>query len=381
MKLTAPLRVLMATMKPLFRDPPWLFTVESGRSAISWWESCRPGTVLADFGGLSDGMSGVRVAKTIRSQCAGTRIYLLSDAVRPEQQQWARSQGADDVIPRRHEVIERLFNPDADLRERRRRLVQRVARRLNDVGGVGPAARLMVEEALGEWEQRCHGEMPSAYQLTLAVSRHVADPVLRSAFIDGFAETAEEVRDTRPGPLDSRLDGPASRWGDGMKSAPMPLPEADAPVARPRLPGGTAGAGAGGQWGFTVIELMIVLAVAAILSTIVLPSYSLYAARARVLPGLTKLDLYGAHMDQHFLDLSSYAGAGGCGVPVPPDDEHFSYRCRLAGRGYLATATGQGLLAGYQYSIDQAGMRMTLSHPNGAPAVRCWSIRGGTCDT
>ncbi len=191
MQRTGQVRALLATIKPLFKEPPWLFTVEAGGSAIDWWQAFRPPIVLADFGALDDGMSGVRLAKAIRSRCTQTRLYLLSDAIRPEQVLWARSQGADDVIRRSYDGIARLCSPDAELVRFRRRLIRRVAQRLDQAGALGERAAFIVEEMVSDWEQRYHGALPTVYELTLAVSPHIDDLAARRAFVNGFAQACE----------------------------------------------------------------------------------------------------------------------------------------------------------------------------------------------
>ena len=52
-----------------------------------------------------------------------------------------------------------------------------------------------------------------------------------------------------------------------------------------------------------------------------------------------------------------------------------------ANQNFTATATGTGALAGYVYTINQAGARVTTAHPKGANAS-CWTSKGGTqCDS
>src|SRR5947207_6388372 len=103
--VTSTARVLLATTKGLTRITDWATLVLTGHGAIALWEQHRHGTVFADFATLADGMSGVRLAREIRDRCKSTRIYVLSDRPRPDQLQWARSQGADAVIERTQKAI------------------------------------------------------------------------------------------------------------------------------------------------------------------------------------------------------------------------------------------------------------------------------------
>lgn len=131
--------------------------------------------------------------------------------------------------------------------------------------------------------------------------------------------------------------------------------------------------------GFTLIELMVAVAVVAILAAIALPSYSAYVMRARVPPALDALSAFQVRMEQRFQDVGSYANGVACGVALPANGPYFTFSCDLvAPAGYRATATGTGAMNGYVYTIDDRGAR-TTRHPKGDNGT-CWSTRGGTCD-
>jgi type IV pilus assembly protein PilE len=134
--------------------------------------------------------------------------------------------------------------------------------------------------------------------------------------------------------------------------------------------------------GFTLIEVMITVAIVAILSAIALPAYTSYVQRSRVPPGLEALSSLATRMEQRYQDTGSYANGGACGATMPTA-ANFTVTCELsdAGQGFTATATGSGPVAGYTYTINHRGVRRTTAHPKGAPADDCWSIKGGTCDT
>lgn len=134
--------------------------------------------------------------------------------------------------------------------------------------------------------------------------------------------------------------------------------------------------------GFTLIEIMMAIAIVAILTSIALPSYQSYLQRSRVPAGLDALQSYFTRMEQRFQDSGSYANAGGCALVVPAAT-HYTVSCALTGggTGYTATASGNGPLAGYSYTIDSTGTRATVAHPKGVPAGNCWSIKGTVCDS
>lgn len=136
--------------------------------------------------------------------------------------------------------------------------------------------------------------------------------------------------------------------------------------------------------GFTLIEVMIVVAIVAILASVALPAYTAYLQRAKVPAGLDALQSYYTRMEQRFQDSGSYivtiSGSDACAVAVPTGVQNYTVSCAITGAGYTATATGTGPLAGYVYTINAAGTRATTGHPKGVPAGSCWSIRGVSCD-
>ncbi|WP_310740138.1 type IV pilin protein [Aquincola tertiaricarbonis] len=135
------------------------------------------------------------------------------------------------------------------------------------------------------------------------------------------------------------------------------------------------------QRGFTLIELMVAVAIVAILSAVALPAYNSYVQRSRVPPALDALSSYQVRMEQRFQDTGSFANNGNCAVQLPTNIANFTITCAVNGtNGYTATATGSGSMSGYTYTVNQAGTRATTAHPKGTNAT-CWSTKGTVCDT
>ncbi len=133
--------------------------------------------------------------------------------------------------------------------------------------------------------------------------------------------------------------------------------------------------------GFTLIELMVAVAIAAILAAIAYPSYTAYVQRSRVPAALDQLSGISTRMEQCFQDTGTYTGCLACANAAAATVRDFAIACAVTNGGtrFQLTATGANLVAGYVYTIDQTGARNT-QHPKGNVAG-CWSIRGGTCDS
>lgn len=116
--------------------------------------------------------------------------------------------------------------------------------------------------------------------------------------------------------------------------------------------------------GFTLIEVMVTVAIVAILAAVAIPNYSDYLRRGNVQEAVQNLSSYRAQMEQYYQDHRNYGSSGTtCGITVPGTVKNFGYACSTAnsGQGYTATATGQTgtNVAGMAYTIDQQNAQGT----------------------
>ncbi len=139
--------------------------------------------------------------------------------------------------------------------------------------------------------------------------------------------------------------------------------------------------------GFTLIELMITIAIIAILAAIALPSYNQYVARSKVTEAVGSLSDARVRMEQYFQDSRTYASSGTtCGAALPASG-NFAYSCATvsAGMGYTVTAASQsgkglGAAGDYTYTIDQSNAKATTKYKGVAQTAKsCWLISGTEC--
>ncbi len=119
------------------------------------------------------------------------------------------------------------------------------------------------------------------------------------------------------------------------------------------------------QFGFTLIEAMVVMAVLGILAAIGIPNYSRYVTRGNLVEAGNALAEYRVRMEQFYQDNRTYANAGACGPAVPANLDNFAVACVIGagGQAFTATATGAGSTAGFVYTINQANVRATAAIP------------------
>jgi type IV pilus assembly protein PilE len=141
--------------------------------------------------------------------------------------------------------------------------------------------------------------------------------------------------------------------------------------------------------GFTLVELMIVVAIIAILAAIAIPLYSDYVLRGKLVDGMNGLTFVRTKMEQFYQDNRTYATTGSYTSPCLDAANQtwgtFSLSCPTpTASTYTLTVTGSGMTANFVYTIDQSNTKTTKQTPakwGSAVSSTCWITRkGGGCN-
>ncbi len=146
--------------------------------------------------------------------------------------------------------------------------------------------------------------------------------------------------------------------------------------------------------GFTLIELMIVVAIVAILAAVAFPSYTDYLRRGQIPEAFTNLSDYRIKMEQYYQDNRNYGTGTTCANAAgtswngfsPASKKYFDFDCSLTnisggqGQGFSLRAKGvSGRAKDYWYTIDQAGAKATTKFAGTTVNLNCWAVKSGDC--
>lgn len=140
--------------------------------------------------------------------------------------------------------------------------------------------------------------------------------------------------------------------------------------------------------GFTLIEVMITVAIIGILAAIAYPSYSDYLVRGDLAEGPNGLSAMRANMERHFQDNRTYATVGDFTTPCAAGTDasrkqgKFQISCDGTpdGDSFVLQAVGEGRVSGFTYKIDQAGVQSTSAPSPWPSCASKWMMKkGDTC--
>lgn len=138
--------------------------------------------------------------------------------------------------------------------------------------------------------------------------------------------------------------------------------------------------------GFTLIEIMVTVAIVAILAAVGYPNYTSYVQRGKLTEAISGLSDMRVKMELFFQDNRTYVGAcvAGTVAALPATTANFSFSCTPAPTTttYTVVATGIGSMSAFRYSVNQTNTRTTLGLPAdwSGVASTCWVIKkDGSC--
>ena len=145
--------------------------------------------------------------------------------------------------------------------------------------------------------------------------------------------------------------------------------------------------------GFTLIELMVAVALVAILASIAMPSYQAYVRRGQLVEAFTTLADMRVKLEQRYQDNKFYGPDSATAACItlaptygafPVTTKYFTLSCAAGAapsQTYTLTATGNsGLTTGYEYTLNQMGTKGTTKFGNSASTAACWLTKSAVCD-
>lgn len=131
--------------------------------------------------------------------------------------------------------------------------------------------------------------------------------------------------------------------------------------------------------GFTLIELMITVAIVGILTSIAVPSYRDYVLRSKIGEATGSLSSLRIRLEQYYQENRTYENAckDNTLAPIPSGLKYFNINCTLEGDTYTIKAIGLG----FEYTVNESNQKTTAKVPEGwTSSDSCWVInKNGSC--
>ncbi|MEO8278134.1 MAG: type IV pilin protein [Ideonella sp.] len=140
--------------------------------------------------------------------------------------------------------------------------------------------------------------------------------------------------------------------------------------------------------GFTLIEVMIVVAIVAILAVVAFPAYTDYIRRGQIPEAFTALSDFQVKMEQYYQDnrkygVSTCANTSTASWATFPSGKYFDYFCSVPanGQGFLLRAAGKSgsRATGYEYTVNDAGQKFTIKFAGATVSKTCWAVKSADC--
>lgn len=96
------------------------------------------------------------------------------------------------------------------------------------------------------------------------------------------------------------------------------------------------------EQGFSLVELMISVAIMGILASIAYPAYNRYVIESRRVDAQRAMVEYMQSLERHFTGSGSYANGAACGGTAPPNPAMYTLGCAVNAGVATITATATG---------------------------------------